>query len=214
MKQMTVGSVVFVSLLLVTGSLAKFDSCPFSKYTPTFKDLSRAAQRKPTAPFLGSDHAAISTLLNDFLKNTPGLKVKECSEFTNDELNNLHRMLLSASSAEFNDVYVATSDNRALRHGSIEEFENEWRLEEERMTENPELSRVVMDGKCHEAVMYWIHHVSRGTQERFIEEGHVLPLLPAESHREKFGDAKEGSSEFHTMQIYRRQSDCDDCHAR
>jgi hypothetical protein len=129
-----------------------------------------------------------------------------CANFTLEELNQVQDAIIDAMSPEFNKVYVDAKDNRALRF-SVEERYAFWEKEVALVKENPDYYTMTRDGKCHETVMLFIHHLTNDMKEE-VGQLTSLPLLPPKSHR--------GTMNVHhpLSKGYKMQASCFDCHAK
>lgn len=158
---------------------------PCSGSHATTDDLRRARTWRPRDAFRGQGSLArANAKLNRHLLGHAGLKTKSCEEHTAGEVRETLRALFRARSAELIGMYVK-ADGRSPVYGSEEEMERQ------------------RDAHCHEAVMWYIHHLTDDARQRF-RDGHKLPLLPSQTH------AVEG--EDPTTKLYASKVTCQKCH--
>lgn len=175
---------------------------------PTVKDLSRAKQRKPGFAFLDKTFKRTMQKLNVFLLRERGLTTMPCSNFTADALHEAQRLLFDARTPDLNDVYSAVDDTRRMVHDNLEQLQAEQRNHLKLEAGHPELAKKARDGACHEAVMWYIHHLTAQAKEE-IKQRLVLPLLPEAQHDQPHVvDAK--TQAVHTR--YTQQVSCAVCH--
>merc|ERR1712127_834081 len=79
-----------------------------------------------------------------------------------------------------NDVYHNTDDNRKLSK-DIQALVHEWDELNELAKSDPDLARAHRDGHCHEAVMWYVHHLPEGMKD-LIKDEIALPLLSGMKH--------------------------------
>jgi hypothetical protein len=158
-------------------------------------DLRRAVQRIPGSHVVGAGHVQMTMKLNAALKAMKGAKLKECDQFNVEELIALQRKLHEARSPELEAVYQKNGDD-GRRMGAfgvfaddLRELEELWAKELQVLKSNPVLADVSRDTKCHEAIMWLVHHVPQEVQAKLRKEL-TLPLLPQRKrHEAKNGPA-------------------------
>ena len=71
--------------------------------------------------------------------------------------------------------------------------------------------KIRRDGHCHEAVMWWVHHLTADVKKLFADAGVVIPLLSLAPHAEPH----DGADNHHKAAygIYQEQVTCSSCHA-
>jgi len=173
---------------------------------PNARDLSRAKQSKPGPAFRGDSFSQTMQQLNSMLRRERGLTTKPCSNFTTAELHETQRLLFDARTTALNAVYLAADDTRRMAHASLEDLQKEQKRHEE-LKARPELQAKARDGACHEAVMWYIHHLTAEAKAD-IKQNLLLPLLPEEQHG-SLADDKE-AEQVHTR--YTQQVSCAVCH--
>ena len=67
------------------------------------------------------------------------------------------------------------------------------------------------DGHCHEAVMWWVHHLTADVKKLFSDAGVVIPLLSLAPHSAPHADADIHHQAAHG--VYQEQVTCSSCHA-
>jgi len=147
----------------------------------TPKDLTRAAQKVPGASYSGSNFSDAMSGLNAVLKADPELDTRSCDTFSLEELHAVQRVLFEARTPELQKVYSAAKDTRNLAHHTSAELEAEQAAVLQFVASHPELATMVRDGVCHEAVMWYVHHLSEPIQHE-VKQFVVLPRLPEAYH--------------------------------
>ena len=114
--------VALIQLLLTTQYSGA--QCPFERTTS--KDLQRAAQPRATASHLvGPNAAEIRSQLNRHNVISNWASVRPCSQWGEEELDQLFGKLWAERSCGLGEVYNQT-DGRALLHSSLLEYEARW----------------------------------------------------------------------------------------
>jgi hypothetical protein len=167
----------------------------------TSGDLKRARTKIPRSSHKGTHFANMSEKLNGFLKKY--LNTKECQEWSAEELQRLQVLMLMMKAPEMDDVYRTTSDRRAMRgdedaHGK--RWEELTQLASQLGGKHKEMHR---DGHCHEAVMWFTHHLSEPMRLKLAAMV-TVPLLPYKKHS---CDANEPLCTEYLAQV-----SCQDCH--
>lgn len=185
---------------------------------PTEHDERRARQPKPSSEYRGDSFEEMSNTLNGWLKaSTAGknTKMKPCEEFTAQELQTLQVMLYLAKDDALDQIYQAAEDNRRMR-GALNDLFDEWQ-ELNNLVESiddSDLSEIQRDGHCHEAVMWYVHHLNADAKEVLNDAPEItIPLLSTMSHIERCtsdnGDVAEGK----ICDKYMEQVTCASCHS-
>jgi hypothetical protein len=193
-------SLLCFSMLLTAASAAASTGGPLS-------DLARAKERVPRDAWKGHDFASMSGVLTLRLREA-GFRVHDCSSWSVSELQELQRRIFPEAEAEFLAVYEAAADNRRQRFRSLGELEAHWAALDEAVEAEQRLREVRRDGLCHEAVMWWVHHLAGPTQRRLASEGLRLPSLPTVRHAPRALTAP--ASAVHAE--YALQGPCSACH--
>merc|ERR1712070_761673 len=146
-------------------------------------DIKRAKQVVPGVEFKGATFSNMSHTLNKYL--SVSALVKPCDDFTAKELQELSAMLYLARDAQFDQVYQGVTDNRRLR-ATLTDMQKTWEGLNQEVAAHPnskDYHRVQRDGHCHEAVMWYVHHLSLDVKQVLAETGVEIPLLSYASHQ-------------------------------
>jgi len=196
---------LFVAMIAVSSAVDTFD-------------VQRAQQKVPGINVRGTGHIDMVQKLNHRLANTPGLSTKDCSEFTVDEITALQKALYHSREPELQQVYTQTNVNRQLAaHGALAEdiqsLEALWAKEKKLVDSHPELHDVTRDGKCHEAVMWWVHHISEATKEE-LKSFMTIPLMAETTHTVDEVSSKVPETAVKSVMAgYKTATGCGICHA-
>jgi len=190
----------------------KFKEMP--KDTATEDDLKRASQVVPGADFKGATFKNMSLTLNKYLSVTSA--VKPCDKFTAQELQELSAMLYLARDAKLDGVYAGVQDNRRLR-ADLEDLQSTWSSLNAEIQTHPEgekLHEIQRDGHCHEAVMWYVHHLSMDVKQIFAQTGVEIPLLSYDSHTPHCeGAAAIDATHKKVCEHYQETVTCSACHS-
>lgn len=145
------------------------------------RDLQRARSKIPRSNWKGEGRGGVSDTLNGHLRKMFPL-VKDCSEFTAEELQELQTELFSHRNTDFNDIYHDSSDNRKMHKASIEEYQQHWAEMNGHADRNPHLKEMHRDAHCNEAVMWLVHHVNAPEQHTVFARRPV-PTLSTKTHQ-------------------------------
>jgi len=173
---------------------------------PAAEDLKRARTKVPRSTRKGNTFSDMASRLNSYLKEYEN--VKECAQWTTEELQRFQTLMLLMKSPELDGHYDAAVDRRAMRgdekhHG--EKWEKLIKLAEHLPEE---IQRMQRDGHCHEAVMWFVHHVSEETRHA-IASSMPIPMLPYDRHQCPFNPT---AHEQQVCDEYLHQVSCQDCH--
>ena len=139
------------------------------------EDLKRAHQWTPRSEYLGCGSlTSANSKLNEHLTAHQNATVLKCEEFSVPQLRELLRHLLSRASPELRRVY-SHEDGRHLQYNLIADMETAWKV-------LPSDDIRVRDAHCHEAVMWYVHHLT-STEQTSLRASFTLPLLPVADHR-------------------------------
>ena len=178
-------------------------SASASSSLPSSCDLQRARQWTPRGGYQGRGGlASANRQLNKHLLNHPHLASKPCERFATTEVRAVLRRLFASSSPELRAVY-SDKDGRRARYASLSEMEAEWK----RLDAVAGGDARVRDAHCHEAVMWFVHHITQEEQRR-LRATLVLPLLPARDHTIQ----GERAMRDHAGRFYDSRVTCQDCH--
>ncbi|CAK0876840.1 unnamed protein product [Prorocentrum cordatum] len=185
--------------------------CSAGSASRPLADLARARERVPRDAWKGHDFASMSGVLTLRLREA-GFRVRDCSSWSASELQELQRRIFQEAEAELLAVYSAAADNRRQRFGSLGELEAHWAAVDGAAEAGQGLREVRRDGLCHEAVMWWVHHLARPTQRRLAAEGLLLPSLPTARHAPRAAARALATPESVVHAEYAQQVSCQQCH--
>jgi len=174
------------------------------------KDVARAHEKVPRGHYKGMDFGEMSSVLNGWLNaSTPA---SPCNLWKVEEIQQLQALLYIARESEFDSIYQATEDNRRLRHDTLKDLESNWAQLNELAADSYKWRQVRRDGHCHEAVMWYVHHISQDMKELLKSANVPVPLLSPARH----GVCYEPLDDVHGERIcaaYREQVTCASCHS-
>jgi len=169
-------------------------------------DLKRARSKVPRDDFKGDDFQSMSSTLNKYLqRHAP--QSKNCDTFTMQELQQLQISLLMLRDSELNEVYHETDDNRKINK-DIQQLVQEWEELNKLASTDPDLARAHRDGHCHEAVMWYVHHLPEDMKD-LLKDEISLPLMTSMRHELK-------ESALHGERVHRAYEEkvsCASCHS-
>ncbi|GMI34528.1 hypothetical protein TrCOL_g1269 [Triparma columacea] len=176
-------------------------------------DMARAVEPVPRDEYRGEDFAEMSAVLNGWLEEGDAA-TRACDEWSTVELQQLQAMLYLARESKFDDVYQGVDDNRRMRK-EWDDIEKDWAGLTDLMKDLDDdhvAHRVRRDGHCHEAVMWFVHHLTQDVKKIMAEAGVVIPLLSMERH----GAPGAGDHDAHhaAHAVYEEQVTCSSCHAK
>lgn len=172
--------------------------------------VARAAEKVPRSQFKATSFETMADTLNIHLQSLLAGSVghAECSEFSISELNDVMRMVNAARDDSLNAIYKDEMDPRRVNHNGHMDLEKRFARESELVVAAPELEGMVRDGKCHEVVMWFIHHLSLESQ-REIAQIVSLPFLPRVRH---FMEHAKSEAHKEIAAAYDDEISCADCH--
>ena len=180
--------------------------------TKSKSDEKRARQKKPGSAYRGDSFREMSKTLNGWLaRSVPNGSAKSCAEFSAQELQDLQVLLYYAKDDGLDKVYREAGDNRQMQ-STLEDLLVQWDMLN-KLTENDHAQKEIQrDGHCHEAVMWFVHHLNEDARKVLTETpGIVLPLLSEDSH---IGECSErASDDAHACTKYMEQVTCASCHS-
>merc|ERR1712147_491409 len=169
-------------------------------------DLKRAKSKVPRDEFKGNDFESMSATLNEYLlRHAPNSK--DCDLWTVEELQELQLSLLMLRDTQLNDVYHDMNDRRKIEQ-DVEKLVAEWEDLNRKAAVDPDLAKAHRDGHCHEAVMWYVHHLPQDMKD-LLKDKISLPLLTSMRH-----DLKE--SALHGERVHRAYEEkvsCASCHS-
>jgi len=175
------------------------------------KDQWRAKTKVPRHDYKGIDFTDMSKVLNQWLNTS--YNALPCELWKVEELQQLQALLWIAKSSEFDSIYQETTDNRRLRHHLLKDIHHNW-ITLNKLADNDDdsmLRKIRRDGHCHEAVMWFVHHLTEDMKQLLSHANIKLPLL---SHYRHDCDSSDASSAKEKIcDAYREQVTCADCHS-
>jgi len=169
-------------------------------------DLQRARTRIPRSMFRGDGFSKMSTVLNGHLtRSNP--KTRECDSWAVEELQQLQILMLLLRDPALDQIYQNGTDNRRLRR-SVKELQSQWKEINAVASKDPELKRIHRDGHCHEAVMWYVHHLSQEARDA-LKGKITLPLLSYHRHEKPTSEGIRAD----VHQVYEEKVTCFSCHS-
>merc|ERR1711865_654187 len=164
-------------------------------------DLRRARSKVPR-----DDFQSMSQTLNKYLqKHAP--QSKDCDLWTMEELQQLQISLLMLRDSGLNDLYHETDDNRKINK-DIQQLTQEWDELNKLASTDPDLARAHRDGHCHEAVMWYVHHLPEDMKD-LLKDKISLPLMSSMRH-----DLKQTAAHGERVhRAYEERVTCTSCHS-
>merc|ERR1712137_8221 len=131
------------------------------------------------------DCTDMSNKLNSFMNKYPS--ARECDQWKAAELQQFQALILLMRAPEMDDLYRVTDDRRQLRGDESDHGERWERLSKLAAEVGGDFEKMHRDGHCHEAVMWFVHHVSEDTRWKLAAMTSV-PMLPQVKHECNGGD--------------------------
>jgi len=182
-------------------------ACHKSNSSVHESDLERARTRRPRSMYRGANHTDMLSVLNRWLKRKD-INWKECGDWSIAELRDFIRLMHELRHFDFDEIYLINSDNRAIN----KDVESQWSaLDKVHSVEpNADLQNVDRDGLCHEAVMLYVHHLTREVQSSLMLRNTPVPLLPDKVHSPS--EYPSTPSAEMTFKLYAKMTNCLACH--
>lgn len=180
------------------------------------EDKIRANTKVPRHNYRGMDFGHMSQVLNNWLNMSSssgeGTKVKACEQWDVEDIQKLQALLFMLRETQFDDIYQSTDDNRRLRFDVLDDISSSWTILNREAAEhrNPMLKRMRRDGHCHEAVMWFVHHLTADLKEILQQADVTIPLLSRTKHE---CDPDDVTVEGRVCSSYQKQVTCADCHS-
>jgi len=156
----------------------------------------------PRTVFRGDSFEKMSHVLNGHMKRSNS-KTKECELWAVEELQEFQVLMMAMRDPALDSIYQNTTDNRRIRR-EVSELQSDWKKLNGIASKDPELARIHRDGHCHEAVMWYVHHLSQETRDA-LKDKVTLPLLSYRRH------ASAQHAEVHKS--YEEKVTCFSCHS-
>jgi len=186
------------------------------KAAPSLADQVRAKTKVPRHDYKGMDFGHMSEVLNNWLNVSSsgnGIKVKACEQWDVEEIQQLQALLYLLRESQFDDIYQSTMDNRRMRFDVLNDISSSWNELNALASahRDPTMKRMRRDGHCHEAVMWFVHHLTEDLKLLLAQTQLVqIPLLSHIRHQCTPGDH---SVEAKLCSAYQKQVTCSDCHS-
>jgi len=179
----------------------------------TDEDLNRAKTKVPRVEYQGSDLQNMSLTLNKWLLGSAA--VKPCDSFSAKELQQLQATLYLSRNSDLDQIYQQTKDNRRLL-ADIDTTKADWAALNQLVQDHPrkqEFHAVQRDGHCHQAVMWYVHHLNEDFKRLLAETGVEIPLLAYEDHNTGLCSATDDSTHKKVCSHYQETVVCASCHS-
>jgi len=194
----------------VTADALELASRPVGHQLSSTHDLQRARTKVPRAAYKGDTFDEMSQTLNGWLlKHAPNSK--ECDAWTVEELQRLQIQLFVLRDPQLDGVYQDTSDSRQLPV-DLAETTKEWDELNSLAKSSPELQRIHRDGHCHEAVMWYVHHLPESVKAE-LKDKIALPLLSRMRHEVSQPVANVSMAARRVHKSYTYKVTCAACHS-
>jgi hypothetical protein len=159
-------------------------------------DAHRARTKKPRDAYQGAGTlVSANAKLNGHLLARAGLNTTACEALSISQLQATLRSLFRMRSEELTALYPK-SDGRASKFATEADLQAHW---DQLAHDVDDRQR---DGFCHEAVMWFVHHLTTPAQAEFAKTV-TLPLLPTRQHV---------AAEDAASQEYASKVTCQRCH--
>ncbi|GMI01942.1 hypothetical protein TrVE_jg4659 [Triparma verrucosa] len=175
-------------------------------------DKMRAEEPVPRDQYKGNDFNHMSNVLNGWLQDGAA-ETRACDEWSVEELQQLQAMLYLARESSFDDIYQSVEDNRRMRK-DFSDIERDW----DQLTaimdgvdSDHVAHKIRRDGHCHEAVMWFVHHLTEDVKQLMADAGVVIPLLSLAPHHAPSEDSH--AAHHAAYNVYQEQVTCSSCHA-
>lgn len=176
-------------------------------------DLRRAVTKVPRKTFKGTTFSDMNAVLNKHLMRIQGLRLKSCSNFTMHHLQSeVLEPIFEHADVDLLSLYALQNDNRKRAHASIEDARAEWSRLAQLIEAHPELHDKRRDGLCHEAVMWFVHHLTAERREH-LALNLILPLLPEGPRHEESSTKGDDAAHVAIHQDYESKVSCQQCHS-
>lgn len=177
-------------------------------------DLQRARTKVPRPAYRGDSFENMSRTLNTWLAKHSST-TRECDLWAIEELQRLQLHMLLLRDPQLDGIYHSTKDNRRLRKNASD-LSAEWEELNALAEKEPALRRARRDGLCHEAVMWYVHHVPEDLKAE-LKDQVALPLLSYVRHDLEAVStaiaAESAPAAAKVMRAYEEHVTCSSCHA-
>jgi hypothetical protein len=176
---------------------------------PSAMDLHRAASKPGAFYRRPTFEATMANLNNILLAKAEGATLRPCNSYNITELNELLDLLVSARATAFQEIYERNNDTRSLPLSVVLEQTWEKEINQLNAISDDYYSDALRDGKCHQAVMVYVHHLAESSRAEILELT-TLPLLPT-TYRFASSDPLTGTH-AQIKQAYKEMASCSGCH--
>merc|ERR1712232_553511 len=170
-------------------------------------DLKRARTKVPRGAFRGDNFEKMSHVLNGHMRRTSS-NTKGCELWAVEELQQFQVLMMLLRDPSLDSIYHNSTDNRRIRR-AVHELKSEWETINALAKTDRELARVHRDGHCHEAVMWYVHHLSQETRD-VLKDKITLPLLSYKRHQ---SPTFPGKMHAEVHRSYEEKVTCFSCHS-
>ena len=177
------------------------------------KDIYRAKTMVPRDEYKGDSFTRMSETLNGWLLKG-NAATRPCDEWSTEDLHQLQAVFYLAREARFDSIYQEVDDNRKMRK-QLKEIQEDWTAltkEMDQLDEDHIAHNIRRDGHCHEAVMWYVHHLTEDIKETLAAAGIVIPLLSLTPHAPPPAGAHPAHVAAHV--VYEEQVTCSSFHAQ
>jgi len=176
------------------------------------KDKARAYEKVPRGHYKGMDFGEMSSVLNGWLNSST--LASPCSFWKVEEIQQLQALLYIARESEFDDIYQDTQDNRRLRFKTLQDLQSNWKELNDIAEKHTDtrLKHIRRDGHCHEAVMWYVHHISQEMKEVLKNANIPIPML-SPAHHGICNSSPEHPEQQRICAAYKEQVTCASCHS-
>lgn len=188
-----------------------------SNATPVSDQL-RANTVVPRHAFRGQSFQDMSSVLNKWLIDNPGVATRACDEWNVTEIQELQRLLYALRDLSLDEVYSKADDNRQMMK-DLDAMETEWAQLNTlaAAASDPDMAmQIRRDGHCHEAVMWYTHHLNEHVKRALAKSGLApeIPLLSTIHHADRDDiELDDDDNLSAVMGAYEEQVTCLSCHS-
>merc|ERR1712224_542954 len=134
--------------------------------TVSVNDIARANNPVPRPEYRGENFGHMSDTLNNVLMRNKFINTRPCEEWGLEEIQGLQRRLYLLREDSFDDIYHINEDKRRLSKttaGDLVDLEVHWQEVNDHLSTSEyqdDAESILRDGHCHEAVMWYVHHIT------------------------------------------------------
>lgn len=169
-------------------------------------DLKRARSKVPGTAYKGENFQNMSSTLNGWIQKQVS-NTRKCEDFTVESLQRIQLTLYMLRDPQLDDIYQKSQDNRRIQ-SDVAAMSKQWEELNAEAANDPELARMHRDGHCHEAVMWYVHHLPESVRAELKDKAE-LPLLSNFRH-----NVLENKPHAVRLQrAYEEKVSCASCHS-